>query len=119
VDEDGEDISSCVVCPVDAGEGATKESGPRLTNAEEIGLRALKEALAEVGQHSVTNRAPPDVTAVTVETWREYAYRLGMVDNDAKADAKRQAFYRVRTKLQVLGIIGIDGEWTWIGRKNT
>jgi hypothetical protein len=118
VDEDGEDITSCVVCPADANEGATKESGPRLTNAEELGLRALKEALAEVGQQGVTTRAPADVTAVTVETWREYAYRLGMVDNDAKADAKRQAFYRVRQKLQVYGIIGIDGDWTWIAKKN-
>lgn len=118
VDEDGEEISSCVVCPADASEGATKESGPRLTNAETIGLRALKEAMAEMGQQGVTNRAPPDVTPVTVETWREYAYRLGMVDNDAKADAKRQAFYRVRQKLQVLGIIGIDGEWTWLAKRN-
>lgn len=118
VDEDGEDITSCVVCPADASEGTTKESGPRLTNAEEIGLRALKEATADVGQQGVTNRAPPDVTAVTVETWRDYAYRLGMVDTDAKADAKRQAFYRVRQKLQVRGVIGVDGDWIWIARKN-
>lgn len=118
VDEDGEDITSCVVCPVDANEGATKESGPRLTDVQIIGLRALHEAMAEAGQAGGTTRAPADVPSVAVETWRARAYALGISDSEATSSARRKAFQRMLERLQVLGIIGIDGEQVWLAKRN-
>jgi len=119
VDEDGEEISSCVVCPADANEGATKASGPRLTDVQTIGLRALQEALAEAGQLGGTRRAPPDVPSVPLWEWRKHAYRLGICDEEASQSARRKAFQRILERLQVLGIIGIDGDLVWIAKRNT
>ena len=49
IDEDGEEISSCVIDPTDASPGAEPRTGRRLTDAERIALDALTEALAEQG----------------------------------------------------------------------
>lgn len=118
-DEDGDEVASCVIRPADASDGATKATGPRLTDAQKIGLNALQEALAEAGQTGGTRRAPPAVPHVPLSKWREHAYRLGISDALATASAHRKAFQRMMERLQVLGIIGVDGEWVWIAKHVT
>ena len=110
-DDDGEDITSCVVEPTDASPGERK-SGPRLTPAERIALDALDEALADGGMLSPTASAPSGVRAVKVEAWRTHAYRKRISEADNQ-EARKKAFQNVRLGLQAKRLVGIEGDWAW------
>ena len=81
VDEDGEDITSCVV--EWKGQAAIK-TGQQITDAESLGLKTLRTAImAHDG-------------AVDANTWRPHYYEEHTGDND---DTKRKAFARVRASM--------------------
>jgi KaiC/GvpD/RAD55 family RecA-like ATPase len=111
-DEDGDDITSCIIAPTDASTGEAKGT-TRLPDAARIALDALTLAVTEEGQPSPGGQVPNGVRVVTIERWREYAYRRGVSPSE-EADAKRQAFHRVRQKLQTSRLIGIWGDWVWM-----
>ncbi|UJX47168.1 AAA family ATPase [Xanthobacter sp. YC-JY1] len=111
-DEDGDDITSCVVKPSDASPGEAKGL-PKLTNPERIAREALIEAIDEQGEEMHGSHAPTSTRGVRVETWREYAYRRGLGDTP---DAKKKAFQRARESLKAKGIIGIWEPFAWIIR---
>ena len=111
-DEDGDDITSCVVSPADASTGETKGL-PKLSNAERIAREALIEAIDEQGEEMTGNHAPASTRGVRIETWREYAYRRGLGDTP---DAKKKAFQRAREGLKAKGIIGVWEPFAWIIR---
>lgn len=111
-DEEGDEITSCVIAPTDASTGETKGT-TRLPDTARIALDALTLALTEEGQPSPGGQVPNGVRVVTIERWREYAYRRGVSPSDEPA-AKRQAFHRVRQKLQTSRLIGIWGDWVWM-----
>ena len=112
VDEDGEDITSCVVEPTDASPGETRGK-PKLTDPERIALDALDEALIDHGVVQPIASVPNGGRAVSIETWRHHAYRKGIADG--ADEAKKKAFQRVRQSLQAKRMIGIEGEWAWRG----
>ncbi|WP_160140521.1 AAA family ATPase [Blastochloris tepida] len=109
-DEDGEDITSCVVEPTDASPGESKGKRP-LSATEKIALDALDEALLADGVASPTALVPQGYRAVHIETWRSHAYRRGIAEGTE--EAKKKAFQRVRQSLQAKRIVGIDGDWAW------
>ena len=109
-DEDGEDITSCVVEPTDAGPGETRGK-PKLSDAEVIALDALDEVLIDHGVLQPITSVPNGGRAAKIEEWRQEAYRRGISDDGA--EARKKAFQRVRQKLQAKRLIGIRGEWVW------
>jgi hypothetical protein len=111
-DEDGEDITSCVVEPTDASPGETRGK-PKLTDPERIALDALDEALIDHGMVQPIASVPNGGRAVSIETWRHHAYRKGIADG--ADEAKKKAFQRVRQSLQAKRMVGIEGEWAWRG----
>ena len=111
-DEDGEDITSCVVEPTDASPGETRGK-PKLTDPERIALDALDEALIDHGVVQPIASVPNGGRAVSIETWRHHAYRKGIAEGSD--EAKKKAFQRVRQSLQAKRMIGIEGEWAWRG----
>ncbi|MER2606043.1 MAG: AAA family ATPase [Siculibacillus sp.] len=112
-DEDGEDITSCVVEPTDASPGVTRGK-PNLTNAEKIALEALDEALIEQGVVQPIISVPSGGRAVKVEVWRGHAYRKRISETDNQ-EARKKAFQNVRMGLQAKKVIGIEGDWAWRG----
>ncbi len=112
-DEDGEDITSCVVEPTDASPGVTRGK-PNLTNAEKIALEALDEALIEQGVVQPIISVPSGGRAVKVDVWRGYAYRKRISEADNQ-EARKKAFQNVRMGLQAKKVIGIEGDWAWRG----
>ncbi len=112
-DEDGEDITSCVVEPTDASPGVTRGK-PNLTNAEKIALEALDEALIEQGVVQPIISVPSGGRAVKVEVWRGHAYRKRISEADNQ-EARKKAFQNVRMGLQAKKVIGIEGDWAWRG----
>lgn len=113
-DEDGEDITSCVIEPTDASPGEAK-ARPRLTDPERIALEALRTVIIERGQPSPGGDIPHAVTVARIDDWRREAYRRGLTDADTD-EARKKAFQRVRHSLQVKHLIGISGDWAWLAK---
>ena len=93
VDEDGDPTTSCVVEEIDDGSIPAKASKPtKLTKAAQNALRALENALGDRGEvPPASNHIPAGVRTVSVETWREYAYRMGISTSD-EPRARQKAF---------------------------
>lgn len=111
-DEDGDDITSCVIAPTDASIGETKGT-TRLPDAARIALDALKLAIGEQGQPSPGGQIPDSVKVVSVEVWRDYAYRRGLGDTQ---EAKKKAFQRARETLSSKGEVAMWEPWAWVSR---
>lgn len=118
VDEDGDDITSCVIDPTDANPGNAQGKG-KLTDSDRIALDALDDAIGDSGTSSdspgVPANVPRGIRIVRLSTWREYAYRKGIADGGD--EARRKAFLRIRQKLQARFVIGCEGEWVWRARR--
>lgn len=112
LDEDGEEITSCVVEPTDARPGETKGK-PRLSDVECIALDALDAALIDRGVAQPITSVPSGGRAVKIEEWRRHAYSKGITEGTE--EARRKAFQRVRQSLQKKKVIGFEGEWAWRG----
>jgi hypothetical protein len=111
--EDGEAITSCAVEPAEpvapTKRGKKKKSLPR---GAEIALRALDEAISEVGQiPPASNHIPPNVKAVSIEQWRGYAYRMGVSTGEDRA--QRKAFKAANDALVAEKAAAIWDPWVW------
>jgi AAA domain len=111
-DEDGHPIRSCVVVPAD-GPVIPKTTKPRMPKAAQTALRALVEAISECGViPPASNHIPAGVKVVTVDQWRDYAYRMG-ISTSAEDRAKQQAFKRASEYLIGGGYVGVWDGHVW------
>jgi KaiC/GvpD/RAD55 family RecA-like ATPase len=108
-DEDGDDITSCIVNPTDASIGESRGKA-RLSNSERIALDALRQAIEEEGEASPGGDMPSGVRVTRIEKWRDYAYRRGLGDTP---EAKKKAFQRARESLSAKGLVAIWEPWAW------
>ena len=113
-DEDGEPITSCVV---EAVEGPSAKASPdtirRLPKAAQTALRALKDAIEEVGeQPPASNHIPPGLRTVTVDQWRGCAYQRGISDS-TEPRARQAAFKRAHEALVAGKHVSAWGEHRW------
>jgi hypothetical protein len=118
-DEDGDPLTSCVVVAVDGAAVTTtkSEKSPRMTKAAATTLRALREALGDAGEPAPpSSHIPSHAKVTTLDTWREYAYRMGISAADAKPRAKQSAFKRASDYLIGSGIVGVWDPHVWIAR---
>ncbi len=114
-DEDGEMMTSLVVEPVGepGPKSVAKNARPkRLSNSAEIALRALHMVVGEIGEIPQNSHAPPGVKGVTVQQWRDFAFKAGISKSD-DAHAKAVAFNRASDALQVAGKIGVWESEVW------
>lgn len=114
VDEDGDDITSCVADPIGASEGNEPVKRPRLNDREEIARRCLADLLLDDGVTSVTPvTSGVRSKCVTLDVWREAVRNKLGVDADG-AVAFRKTWERLKAKLIRLAIIGTDGGYVWL-----
>lgn len=101
-DEDGEDITSCVVEPLDGDRPTESKS---LTKSQLYALESLHTAMKQ----ERTDR-------VHVDVWRTYFYAGHPADND---DAKQKAFQRARRELVGIKKVSVfNYTYTWTDRTN-
>ena len=89
-----------------------KASGPRLTTAQQVCLKALNMAL---DHHGETHRVTPahiEKRCVSIENWRTHAYSMGVTDREDQ-DSRRRAFFDTRKALIAKGLVGCDEPWAW------
>lgn len=120
VDQDGDPISSCVIVPVEVDADAApnpEEKRARGSKAARIALRALGEAIDEIGEPPpASNHIPATARTTTVEHWRDYAYRRG-ISTSAEPRARQLAFRRATEHLVEGRDVGIWDDRVWICSK--
>jgi hypothetical protein len=113
VNEYDDPITSCVVVPVDDFQKeAPKAKAPRMSKAAKIALRALHEAVDEVGAiPPASNHIPANTRTATVSQWRTYAYARGISAGEERA--KQQAFKRATDLLIANQHVVMWGDQAW------
>lgn len=89
-----------------------KPTGPRLTTAQQVCLKALNMALDHHGESHRVTPAHIEKRCVSVEEWRTHAYRMGVTDREDQ-DSRRRAFFDTRKALIAKGLVGCDEPWAW------
>jgi hypothetical protein len=116
-DDDGDQMSSCIVVPeqMPESEEKSKTRGPKLTGAPKVAYEALLVTLKRHGQPTEDKQfaySAGDMPGYTysekcpASLWRERFYEVWPGD---KADTKKKAFIRAMGKLEVLHLIKISG----------
>jgi RecA-family ATPase len=84
---DGTETTAPVVVPADGATAARIPQGTRgLTKAAHTALRALTEAIDEQGAPApASNHIPASARTVTLDTWRQQAYRRGISAGEERA----------------------------------
>ena len=109
-DEDGEDITSCVVVPTDAQTSSKRD----IPKSARTAFKLLEKAIEDTDEPAPTsNHIPRGTRTSSICLWRRYCY-AGMVAESDKPDSKQKAFVRAVKKLQEIGAIGIWGDYVWI-----
>jgi hypothetical protein len=110
-DDDGDPITSCVVVPIKVQPSAAGHA--KLSKAAKLALQALSETVLELGrQPEPSPQIPAGMNVVSIDEWRERAYRMGI--SDAGPDAKRKAFKRAYEELLITKRVAIWDEKAWL-----
>ena len=98
----------------DAAQPDAKKGSPRtIPKAARTALKALREAIGESGQAApASNHIPDNARVVTIDQWRDYAYRRGISTGEDRA--KQQAFKRASEHLVGSGNVTIWDDLVWI-----
>jgi hypothetical protein len=99
-DDEGDRITSCIIEPIEGVATSRKnKAAKKLTKGANIALAALHEAIGECGKvPPSSNHIPPGVKTVTMDQWRDYAYRQGISGSPEKR-ARQVAFQRAHESL--------------------
>jgi hypothetical protein len=111
VDEDGDQITSCVVIPA-----AKEKRAPKLSQSQTVALAALRRVQKEQAiPAGLEERWAPEVPAkiATASEWREAAYLDGISGPDVTDDAKQKAFKRAAQELAKRELVRQFGDFYW------
>src|SRR5262249_12305699 len=113
-DADGDPIGSLVVLPAD--KVSVKPSAvrsKRMLKATKIGLRAMTNVVAEIGQPApASNHIPTTAKVVKLDDWRRNAYQSGISSGEERA--RQIAFERAKDWLVAEGLVGMWGDYFWL-----
>ncbi len=108
VDDDGDDLTSCVV---EEDDYQAEPVGRQVRGQAKVALDLLKKALADEGEIApASNHIPMNQPVVTLSLWRSYFYEGAGIDGQ---DARQKAFKRSLTSLQEKGMVGVWGNYAW------
>lgn len=122
-DEDGEEVTSCVVLPatidMNVSANPVAQARAKLSDKNKIVLRELGQALVHDGvavpgeiPDTVINRAGT-LKVARIDAWRTRAEAALRTGSDSKPDTARRTFDRAREALQGKGIIGVWEGFAW------
>lgn len=114
VDEDGDEVTSCVVENVETL-AQKKANAPAAGTAAAKALTELEHLLID-GRFEVFlghGRIPVGVRGVKKADWRNVCRKKGLSDT-GEADAEKKAFSRAVLNLEKFGLIGTYGDHVWI-----
>ncbi len=113
-DEHGDPMTAPVVVEDQAGGPAARASKPPPNGAAKVALNALREAVSALGAvPPASNYVPPATKTVTIDQWRDFAYRRGISGSSDKPRARQAAFQRAVQSLSAAGWVGIWEPHAW------
>lgn len=109
-DDDGDEITSCVVWPADTvGKGKAK-----VTGQPALALDVLREVILDTGAFPpATSQIPQNTRTCSEQSWRAACYAK-MFTNDLSQTSKQKAFVRASQALQARQLIGKHGDHVWL-----
>ena len=112
-DHDQQETTAPVVVPSEyAPRQAAKST--KLPKAAQTALRALTEAILELGSiPPASTRIPPATKVVSMSAWRQQCYRRG-ISTSPEERAKQQAFKRASEHLVGVGRVGVWDDQVWL-----
>ncbi len=114
IDEDGDEITSCVVEQVDAG-GSGAHKRPKASSAAGCALNELDHLLLD-GKFTVSKglgRIPDGVQLVKIEDWRRACRKKRLSPGGKGKDTEHRTFRRAVEKLSAANLIGQYDQWVW------
>ncbi|HZV07282.1 MAG TPA: AAA family ATPase [Gemmataceae bacterium] len=110
-DDEGDEITSCIVTPADGAHSGTKA---KATGQAATALRILQDALAFGGEVPAANpNIPAGTRTISEQRWRADCY-AGMFSDDLTQTSKQKAFVRAAKRLQEIHLIGKHGDHVWL-----
>jgi hypothetical protein len=112
-DDEGDEVSSCVAIPADAGDVPKETKNKKLSAGMQVALDVLRMTMSEEGRIPPTtgdDHIPPNIPVVKESSWRSNYYLARGSDT---ADTKRKAYDRAREELQARGFVRIWNEQVW------
>jgi hypothetical protein len=107
-DDDGEDISSCIVVPVDDAP-ASERKPTKLSPKDELARRTLADIVADQGKPPpATWGLPNGVQVVPTETWRTTLVSRDILEED------RRRFWDLKNRLKVKNIVAERDQLIWL-----
>lgn len=107
-DQDGDEITSCVVDVADARRPQVRV----LKGQAEVAMNALHDAIRDHGERMFGEDYPHDCTAVHIDRWKDACGVHGLTTGGSDS-AARTAFMRVKNKLLDFNQIRIFGDYVW------
>ncbi|WP_395707958.1 AAA family ATPase [Reyranella sp.] len=112
VDDDGDDIMTAVLVPVDDSATAPKAKRRDPTGNTGVVFRALQRAIADSGEDAPASaHIPNGARVVSPDRWREYAYKML---SEATPETRQKAFKRGHDALISTGFVGVWGAYAWV-----
>jgi hypothetical protein len=117
-DKEGDPVTVNIVspesCDVRVSNANGASAGALLPKATQTALRALAEAIVDQGATPPPSiHVPGGVKTVTIEVWRQQAYRRGISASDEQR-ARQQAFSRAFDKLVAVSRVGVWDQYVWL-----
>ena len=112
-DEDGDQITSCVVVPEENTSPTTRRS-QTIRGQAKLALDLLAKVISEAGETPpASNHIPRTRKVVRIDLWQAYFKETNISDSD-EPDNVRRAFVRNVKKLQELQVVEKWGEFVWL-----
>ena len=111
-DEDGEDITSCVVEHAGAIETTGPEKSQRLSNRQFSALKALTDVMVDQSEPSPGGSFPASVPKVVkLDAWKDRCSSSFL--SDLTLEARKKAFNRAKDDLVAMGKVGMWEGLAW------
>ena len=111
VDQDGDDVTSCVLREVEGSTDAKPKV--KIPPSAKVALELLWRAIVDAGTvPPASNNIPPNTRTVSLTLWRTYCDH-GTVANSDKPNTLRKTFARAAECLQSAKLIGVWSDQVW------
>ena len=107
----GDPITAPVMVEDQAPPKQTAKRAVKVPKNATLALNALRDAVSDLGQRVANAHVPAGVSVVTLDQWRDYAYRRGLGGDEA--DSRQKAFTRAKECLAGSSLVGIWEPYAW------
>lgn len=115
VDDDGDDITSCIVEPAETDAETAQKASRKLPTSAAIAYRLLVDCINDRGR-GVPIQGLQNQCGVRLDVFRDYCKTNNFSPPDGPANSFYHKFSRALDQLREVRRIGVSGDWVWVPR---